>query len=268
MVPLTPWVKRLLIANVAVHFLLYGQPLYMAMVFDPGAVMTAPWTVITYQFLHGGFGHLFFNMFALFVFGPRIEQRVGGRSFMVLYLGSGVAGAALTLFLQPSPMVGASGAVFGVMMAYAVLWPTTVFHIWGIFPVQAWALAMIMVVTSLWMGFTNTGAGIAHFAHLGGLAYGYSYLKWWDWRKGAAKREFERKLDLTNHPVQTGQASPPPGPTVGEDALIRQWESIDTSKLHELNREEVETVLRKAREAGVRALTRDERQFMERMVRA
>ena len=260
MMPLTPWVRRLLVANAAIYFLLpQDVQLYSALMFKPWAFLREPWTGITYQFLHGGFGHMAFNMLALFFFGPRLEERMGGGHFLGMYLGAGYVGALLSLPVG-APMVGASGAVYGVLAAYAAIWPKTVIHIWAILPIQAWALALIMVIASLYFGLTG-GGNVAHFAHLGGLAFGYAYIKWWDWKKGAAKREFKRKLEVRPQGV--------PAPTgAGDGATLRRWEAIDLSQLHELNREEVETVLAKARESGVRALSASERQFMERMIQA
>ena len=106
---------------------------------------------------------------------------------------------------------------------------------------RAWALALIMVVVSLWSGFTGTGGGVAHFAHLGGLAVGFSYLKAWEWRKGSARREFQRKLNRT--PSGGGVAAA----VTGDGAALSRWEQIDIGSLHELNREEVELLLEKAR---------------------
>lgn len=269
MVPMTPWVKRLLAANFIVYFLLPGsQEVFMnlALFPSPEAIFSRPWTLISYQFLHGSFAHIAFNMLALFFFGPRLEERLGGGHFLGLYLLSGVGGALLSLvFPGPElrPIVGASGAVYGVLVAYAAIWPKTVIHIWAIIPVQAWALALIMVVTSLWFGFSGGGGNVAHFAHLGGLAVGFGYLKLWEWKKGAAKREFQQKLEAAA-PSRGGVTET----LVGDKTVLRRWEAIDTSIMHELNREEVETLLEKARTRGVKALTPAERQFMERMVRA
>ncbi len=267
MMPLTPWVRRLLVANAVIYFLLpMGSPIYWSLAFFPQEFLREPWTGITYQFLHGGFGHMAFNMLALFFFGPRLEERMGGGHFMAMYLGAGFMGAVLSLFLafgdpMARPIVGASGAVYGVLAAYAAIWPRTVIHIWAILPIQAWALALIMVVASLWFGLSGGGGNVAHFAHLGGLAFGYGYIKWWDWKKGAAKRDFKKKLEM---PVPAG------GPAMagGDTAALRRWEAIDITSLHELNREEVESLLAKARTDGVRALSISERQFMERMVQA
>jgi membrane associated rhomboid family serine protease len=264
---MTPWVRRLLVANAVIYFLLpMSSGLYWSLAFFPQEFLTEPWTGITYQFLHGSFAHMAFNMLALFFFGPRLEERMGGGHFLAMYLGAGFLGAVLSLFLAfgdpvARPIVGASGAVYGVLAAYAAIWPRTVIHIWAILPIQAWALALIMVVASLYFGLAGGGGNVAHFAHLGGLVFGFAYIKWWDWKKGAAKRDFKKKLEM---PV-----TPPAGaPGGGDSAALRRWEAIDIARLHELNREEVESLLAKARAEGVRALSMSERQFLERMVQA
>lgn len=269
MVPLTPWVKRLLVMNGIVFLVVpLGGELYYELALFPVAryVLAHPWTVVTYQFLHGGTGHLFFNMLALFFFGPRLEERMGGPHFLSLYLLSGVGGALLSLLVPgdgATAIVGASGGVYGVLVAYAAIWPRSVIYIWAILPVEAWALALIMVVVSLWYGLTGTGGNVAHLAHLGGLVVGFAYLRIWAWKLGAAKRDFRRKLEAPIHRDDVVTAA-----LNAEGAALSRWASIDTSRLHELNREEVEILLTKARRHGVKALSLAERQFLDRMVQA
>ena len=255
MIPLTPWVKRLLIANVAVHVMAMATPLlhfYGALI--PAAVGTRPWTPITYMFLHAGLTHILFNMLGLFFFGPRLEERLGGQDFLKLYLWGGVGGAVFSFLFAPQyPVVGASAAVYGVLLGFAMFWPRERIYIWGILPVEAWILATLLVVGSLWSGISNDRSGVAHFAHLGGLAFGFAFLRWREWRRGAPGRDFQRRIN------ETASAS------VSERTALQRWEAIDTSVLHELNRQEVETLLRRARADGVHVLTRDERAFLDRM---
>jgi len=257
MIQLTPWVKRLLVANVAVYVVTMVLPaLWFLGALVPRAVLVRPWTPFTYMFLHdpSGIAHLLFNMLVLFFFGPRIEDRLGGRDFMKLYVGGGLAGAAGSIALAPTAaVVGASAAVYAVVAAFAMFWPRERIYIWGVLPVETWLLITITVVVSLWLGLSGAGGRTAHFAHLGGLAWGFVFLKWHVWRRGAGRREFQRKVQDI------------PSATMSDQIALARWESIDTTVLHELNRQEVETLLRKAHGLGVRTLTQDERAFLDRM---
>ena len=260
MYPLTPWVKRLLLANV-VMFIVQGAlgraVNYLVLV--PMWIVYRPWTVVTYMFLHAGLTHLFFNMIGLFFFGPRLEERLGARDFLLLYFLSGIGGALLSFVTPFVPIIGASGAVYGIIIGFAMFWPRERIYIWGILPIEAWLLAALMVGGSLWAGITGSQSGTAHFAHLGGLAFGYGFLRWREWKRGAARREFQRKLNAPLH------AEPGGGLVSGDRASVKRWESIDTSTLHELNREEVLVLLQKVSTLGVRSLSASERQFLDRM---
>ena len=256
MYPLTPWVKRLLIANVAVHVVATSAPaIYGFGALIPSAILSRPWTLITYMFLHApGLSHLFFNMIGLFFFGPRLEQRLGGPDFLKLYLWGGIGGAVFSFIFSPQyPVVGASAAVYGVLLGFAMFWPRERIYIWGILPVEAWLLIIMLVVGSLWSGITSVGSGVAHFAHVGGLAFGFVYLKWRGWRGGAPKRDFQHRIVAT------------PSGTMSDRTALNRWEAIDTALLHELNRQEVEVLLRKVRAGGVADLTQAERAFLDRM---
>jgi membrane associated rhomboid family serine protease len=190
MYPLTPWVKRLLVANIVMFIVTNAAPaLYFGLALTPPLVFSRPWTVLTYMFLHAGLGHLFFNMIGLFFFGPRLEVRLGGNDFLWLYFLGGIGGAVFSFIFAPSAsVVGASAAVYGVLLGFALYWPNERIYIWGILPVQAWLLATILVVVSLYSGVSGSQSRTAHFAHLGGLAFGFLYLKWREWQRGAAKR--------------------------------------------------------------------------------
>ncbi|HSR43141.1 MAG TPA: rhomboid family intramembrane serine protease [Longimicrobiales bacterium] len=256
---MTPWVRRLLIANVVMFIVAQpGSPLYSMLALYPGFVLVRPWGVFTYMFLHAGLGHILFNMIGLFFFGPRLEAWLGGKDFLKLYFLSGVGGAAFSFLFQPEyPVVGASAAVYGVLLAFALIWPQERIYIWAILPVPAWLLAALLVGGSLYAGLTGAQAGVAHFAHLGGLAFGFAYLRIRDWRKGSAKRDFQRKLE----DAQGGR-----GGILQDRTAVKRWESIDVESLHELNRDEVVHLLEKARTDGARSLTTEERQFLDRMV--
>ncbi len=258
MFPMTTWVRRLLIANIAVFFVTAASPfLYQSLLFYPPLVLYRPWSVVTYMFLHAGLGHLLFNMIGLFFFGPRLEDKLGSKSFLWLYFLSGFGGAAFHLvFSTQAPMVGASGAVYGVLLGFAMFWPRERIYIWGVLPVEAWLLAALLVGGSLYAGFNPSSASrTAHFAHLGGLAFAFGYLKWRDWRRGISKRAFQKQMN----PAATARG------VVGDRVAVARWKGISVEGLHELNREEVERLLAKVGADGAASLTQAERAFLDRM---
>jgi membrane associated rhomboid family serine protease len=258
MFPMTPWVKRLLIANVVVFFpTMASRELQALLLLYPPAVLVRPWTLVTYMFLHAGVAHLLFNMIGLFFFGPRLESRLGSRDFLLLYFLSGLGGAVFSLvFARDAAVVGASGAVYGVLLGFALFWPRERIYIWGILPVEAWLLATLMVFGSLYAG-VNPGAGsrTAHFAHLGGLAFAFVYLKLSAWRKGAAKRAFRKQLKPDASP--RGMS--------GDRIAVARWKGISMQSLHELNRGEVERLIAKVERDGPASLSQSERDFLDRM---
>ena len=258
MFPLTGWVKRLLIANVAVFVLTESSlEIYRLLTFYPYLVLERPWGVVTYMFVHAGFAHLFFNMIGLYFFGPRLESRLGGRSFLTLYLIAGLGGAALSfLFARESPMVGASGSVYGVLMGFAMFWPHERMIVFPIpVPLEARVVVAGYLAISLVQGTFGMSTGIAHFAHLGGAVFAFLYLKWADWRQGAAKREFKRQMrpDATSSGI------------VGDRVALARWKGISIASMHELNRGEVERLIAKAERMGPSSLTQSERDFLDRM---
>lgn len=255
MMPLTPWVKRLLIANVVMFAVTTAMPaLYETGALVPRLALVRPWTLISYMFLHAGLGHIFFNMLGLFFFGPRLEQRIGEATFIKLYAWAGLGGALFSILFAPQyPVIGASAAVQGVLMGFAMFWPRVRILIYFVLPVEAWLLVLGYVILSFSYGVGGSRDGIAHFAHLGGLVTGFIYLRWIEWRRGAARRDFQRKVQDI------------PSATLSESSALERWEAIDLKLMHELNRHEVEMLLRKARALGVGALTADERAFLDRM---
>ncbi len=185
---LTPWVKRLLIANTAVHLFAVvlrqvvgvGGQLFLWewFGFTPAESFFKPWGAVTYMFLHGDIWHLLINMLVLFFFGPPLEERWGGKGFLRYYLLCGLGGAALSfIFAFSTSVIGASAAIYGLMLAFAWYWPEAPIYVWGIFPIKAkWLVGFFFVLTFV-SAFMGPGGGVAHFAHLGGLLAGLLYLR-------------------------------------------------------------------------------------------
>ncbi len=215
------------------------------LVLVPFYIPFRPWTVVTYMFLHAGFTHFFFNMLALYFFGPRLEARLGGRRFIGLYLTSGIAGAVMSLVTPYAAIIGASGAVFGVMLGYAHFWPRDIVYLFFL-PLEARWLVVLMTAVALY-GASRGQAGIAHFAHLGGFVGGFLYLRW---------------LELRSPAVQF-RAAAMPAPQ-GSGADLERWRKVQLDTLHPINREEYERVMAKVELAGAASLTPDERAFLDR----
>ncbi len=240
---MTRWVMRLILANALVYLLQQARPVITdTFAFVPAFILSRPWTVLTYMFLHGNFTHILFNMLGLLFFGPRMEIELGERNFLLLYLISGFAAGLLSFFSPFTPIIGASGAVYGVFMGFAYYWPRENIYIWGILPVQARWMVAFMTAMSLYGGFGSAMDNIAHFAHLGGFLGGYLFLKFLD-----------RKAKIVDQIVSSLPAVEP-----------ARWKNIDRSKLHEVNRSELDRILEKMKTTGVNSLNSNEREFLER----
>lgn len=260
---MTPWVQRLLAANLIVFLLQSFNVLdtgRFALV--PSQLLWSSWGVVTYMFLHGGTMHLLSNMISLFFFGPRLEERLGSARFILFYFVCGICGAALSLILFAlapfGAMIGASGAVFGVIIGFARYWPDDSIYLMGVVPVRARTLAIVLIAISIFAGTTGAGGNIAHFAHLGGGVAGWLYLKAWERR---------RRAHIVQQPT-TSQPKPARGRKpqgVRDVDAVKRWKSIPKDRLHEINREEVEALLEKVEQSGVKALTPNERAFLDRI---
>ncbi|MCQ4163433.1 rhomboid family intramembrane serine protease [Tahibacter harae] len=196
-----PVIRALLIANVAIYLLqqLAGDFLTFNFALWPfgektgiapdGSVVTVGfqlWQLLSYGFLHSGLAHLAMNMLGLYMLGGHIEQVLGPRHFLIYYL-TCIVGAALAQLLVVEfflggfyPTVGASGGVFGVLLAFALLFPRERLILFPIpLPIPAWLFVTLYASAELYFGVTGTLAGIAHFAHLGGMVIGFVLLQYW-----------------------------------------------------------------------------------------
>jgi membrane associated rhomboid family serine protease len=182
-----PAVTTLLIAtNAGVFLLLVAAPgLLTSFALWPVGAGFQPWQLLTYAFLHGGLFHIAFNMFALYMFGSAIERVFGARRYLAYYLVC-VLSAAIAQLLTAAitgavyPTVGASGGVFGLLLAYAIYFPhSRIMLIFPPIPMPARVFVVVYAVLELFLGVTGTEEGVAHFAHLGGLVGGFIMLRYW-----------------------------------------------------------------------------------------
>jgi membrane associated rhomboid family serine protease len=184
---LPPATRAILVANVVLYLLqvLVPSALDRLALWPLATPYFAPYQIITYAFLHGSFPHLFFNMFALYMFGRALEDFWGPRRFIVFYfacvLAAGLAQLLVTSLTDSLyPTVGASGGVFGVLLAFALYFPTQrITLLFPPIPMPAWLFVSLYGVLELVMGVTNTQAGVAHFAHLGGMVGGAIVIAYW-----------------------------------------------------------------------------------------
>lgn len=269
MYSLTPWVRRLLVANVLVFLLqvtLFTSPRFLeAFGFTPLAAFARPWTFVTYMFLHGNLLHLAFNLLVLYMFGAPVEDRMGPRAFIWYYVLCGFGGAALSFLLiqvipVPGPMIGASGAILGVALAFAWYWPDHPVFVFPLpVPIPAKWLMAGFVALDLVLARFGVSDGVAHLAHLGGVGAGLLYLKGQDWRVTRAERHLRRVSEpsvlVTPGPrAARGAGAPAPKPQTprGPDARAHA---------------EIDRVLDKISARGIESLTPAERKFLTEMSR-
>lgn len=183
---ITPIVGRLLALNAIVLLLqetLITSPAVTAWLrFDPALAFVRPWTFLSYMAVHGGLFHLLANSLALAVFGPPVERRMGGTAFLLFYLYCGIGAATLSLILATmipiAPFVGASGAVLGLAMAFAIYHPDAELMIFPLpVPIKARTLVLIIAGIDLLGAMVGGNSSIAHVAHLGGLGFGWLYFR-------------------------------------------------------------------------------------------
>jgi membrane associated rhomboid family serine protease len=234
-----------------------------ALELDPSAVLRRPWTALTYMFVHGGLLHLGLTSLALFVFGPPVERRLGGRRFIAYYLycGAGAAlfAAGLSGVLDVPPFVGASGAVFGVLFAFAACWPDAEVSAVPVpFPLTAKTIFLIAIavdaVAALLVGTVAAQTGVAHLVHVGGAAAGYLFFRLASFSR---RRPAPQPTAIVRRPVVTpmrveepvSELRPAPAPSVEHHAP-------DTSD------DEIDRVLDKISQFGIDSLTNQERKFL------
>jgi len=186
MPPLQPVTRALLLINVAVFFLgrLFGGGIESVFALWPLGTNFLPWQVVTYAFLHGSFEHLFFNMLGLWMFGSELERIWGEKRFLQFYAASVLAAAFAQLIVTALmgsvyPTVGASGGLFGLLFAFAVMFPNRVILLFFVIPMKARYLVALYGLLELYQGVYVMNSGVAHFAHLGGMVGGFLMIRYW-----------------------------------------------------------------------------------------
>ena len=273
-----PVIKYLLIINAATFLLVvfvgnfrfgdlyFGYILTAIFALFPWGEGFYPWQLFTYMFMHGGIGHLFFNMFALWMFGMELENVWGSKRFLTYYLLCGV-GAGLAnlfvapLFTTPAPTVGASGAVYGILLAFGLMFPNRPIFLYFLLPIKAKYFVTIFLAFEMFYGVTGTSDGVAHFAHLGGAAVGFVLLNmnwdrfplftWWDnmrstlWPKERHGGRYRKRQDEVT------------------EARIYDIRDVEGDRDKEgISQERIDEILDKISKGGYQSLTEEEKRIL------
>ena len=298
-----PFIKFLLFANVGI-FLVTGM---FAMGFTVGGVPLRevilewfalwpigenfwPWQLLSYQYLHGGFGHLFFNMLALWMFGMELENIWGTRRFAIYYTLSGIAAGLVHMAITPllgdllGPTIGASGSVMGVLLAFGLIFPDRPVMMFPIFfPIPARIFVLLYAGLDLVLGVSNAGDGVAHFAHLGGALGGFLLLKFgeplWAWLDEQAgepgRSSFSRQTDVRDVEYRDVDRGPQirydfreentPEPESEPSARFAGPEQTLTKFVvdgERVTQEQIDEILDKISQAGYHSLTEHEKNIL------
>ena len=180
-------VKFILLANIIIFIFteLFGLKYLFFGLFGlvPNLILTSYqiWQPLTYIFLHSGFFHILINMLVLWMFGRELEYRWGKNKFLLYYFITGIGSGLVTILFNPFsliPVVGASGAIYGILTAYTLIYPSRKVFIYGIFPVQIKYMMLFLGLTAFFASITQVNSSISHLTHLSGMLIGFLYLKW------------------------------------------------------------------------------------------
>jgi len=282
---MTRAVQWLLALNIGIYFLqltLFGSDaVYSALALDPARFPAAWWTLVTYMFVHAWLAHLAFNMFTLWMFGPRLEQEWGTRSFVQFYIWCGIGGAiAHLVFARHSSVIGASGAISGVLVAYALRWPDEEVYLFGVIPMKSrWLVAALLGMNIIFA--LSPSSRIDWTAHVGGMAFGWIFLKLYavgginrvrGWVSAVPdeSEDMPRAVPRNRSPMRDRGGSVDEVVARSNAMVLRQSKPVQHVPKHETPKEyaaRVNRVLDKISQQGIDSLTRDERRLLEEMSR-
>lgn len=279
-------VQGLVAANIAIYYLqlvgIFGK-LEKTFGFTLKGFEDRWWTAITFMFVHGGFWHLVANMYALYLFGPRLEQAWGTRRFLRFYAFCALTGllAHAALVRDGSTLFGSSAPVFGILIAYAITWPTDEVFVLGVIPMRAWTTVWTMIGVNIGTGIylSDSGLRFDYLVHLAGAVGGWAFMR----TPGAPSLEQLRqrvaRVPDAEEPPRPIPRSHPRSPRERDDTdeivqrsralLARQAAAprVSTPKTGEPKRDELNRVLDKISAHGIDSLTPDERRTLEDMAR-
>jgi len=198
---LTPVIKKLIILMAALFFLqgVVSSEITFYLGLVPLLVWKKffLWQLVTYIFLHGGISHILFNLLALWMFGGEIESYWGSGKFLRYFLFCGIGAGLCTVVFSPYqfiPVVGASGAIYGILLAFGWLFPNRLIYVYFLVPIPAKYFVIIFGLIELYASMQGTGGGVAHLTHLGGLIFGILYMAYPTLRQKVRREYYKRKL--------------------------------------------------------------------------
>ncbi|HRI47439.1 MAG: rhomboid family intramembrane serine protease [Ignavibacteriaceae bacterium] len=275
-----PVIKNLLIINGAVFFLMMlmqnilfrGVPAerviihyFALMPIESGNFQI--WQLVTYQFLHGGFSHILFNMFALWMFGVEIENSWGSKKFLTFYLISGIGAGLLHMFVSPiltgvgAPTIGASGSVYGIMIAFAMMFPERLIYLYFLIPIKAKYLITFLIIMEF-MLVDSASSGVAHLAHLGGALVGFLYIMFDKNTNVQFKTMFKKKRSnpFDNTYSNTSYSSSTFYKTPSNKVEDADYYEIPPNQ--EITQEEIDKILDKISQSGYSGLSEREKKIL------
>ena len=278
-----PIIKNLLIINAVVYFIqmIFGEVMIEG---TPGWYVLNKWfalnpfadgynfqiwQLITYQFMHGGFSHILFNMFALWMFGMEIENMWGSKKFLYYYLLCGAAAGLFQLFIPPllgttpAVTIGASGAIYGVLIAFGMLFPNRHIYLYFLVPVRAKYLIGFLIILEFLL-IDSAGSNVAHLAHLGGALFGFLYIM------------FDKSIDAPFKRTLMGYKGYSPGESFKKpfdnisEKFRKRYTSTEDAKFYEINdkeeseisQEEIDRILDKISQSGYQNLSEKEKKIL------
>jgi len=273
--------KKALTLIIIINVVIFGffalqpnNPLYGNMALSAPDIRNLKlWELVTYMFLHGGFFHIFFNMYSLYIFGVPVAEELGRVRFLLLYFISGIVGGGLWLtanWESPVPVIGASGAVFGVMMAMAMLYPNREYMmLFFPVPIKSKTLIIVFAAIEIISEYGNVGGNVAHLAHLGGFVAAYFYLRLFcaplvawdplDFFFPSSRKSAPSGWQVHNPP-------PPSGNGNGNGNGKFDPKNVDFGSYRQdppISRHEIDRILDKLAAQGINSLTKDETETLK-----
>jgi membrane associated rhomboid family serine protease len=227
--------------------------------FQPYKILIRPWGVVTYMFVHGGFWHLFVNMFLLFFLGPPLERKWGSGTFLRYFVRCGLGGAVLSYAFVTNSIIGASAGVYGVMLAFAITWPNVPMYVWGIFPIRVKWLVSFMFAFTFLNAVGQAGDGVAHLAHLGGFLAGFAFLP--------DNRRFSNRIRDVYVAIRNSSIGVTFRNRNLKFVVERQRRSAKNKERDNPTLDAVDVILDKIAESGMSSLTTEEKRLLDQVAK-